>query len=252
MKLNKIALAALALAAAGTASAANLVVNGDFEQNMGPGMIDNATVLQGWDNGAPLDGSNRIRAFNFVVNAFADSAGFSSELGNITIWGPANGVNNGFTGSNNGGYFVGGDGGYAWGWLTQEIQGLTIGQQYSLSFEWAQAQFTDARGAHESGWQVQFGGDTVTTGLQPNADQGFGGWRYESYNFTATSTSQTLGFLAIGTIGYPPFSLLDDVRLEAVNSPPPPAAVPEPASLALVTAGLFGVAAVRRRRQKRG
>lgn len=71
-------------------------------------------------------------------------------------------------------------------------------------------------------------------------------WTSNRYNFlftpdTATSTSAVLSFPATGTpTGNPPFSLLDNVQLNAV---------PEPDSLAFMFAGL-GLPAVSWRRRR--
>jgi hypothetical protein len=61
---------------------------------------------------------------------------------------------------------------------------------------------------------------------------GFTGWRYTTLIFTATSTSEVLSFLAVGTpSGEPPFSLLDGVSM----------VVPEPGSLTLMLGSMIGL-----------
>jgi hypothetical protein len=189
-------------------------------------------------------------AFNFIVDASADSFGFPSVNSpgagtNIFLWGPGHGVNNGFTGSGNGGYFLGGDAGYATGAVSQTISGLTAGKQYAISFEWAQSQFTDQNGATTTGWDVSFGSETLSTGAAPLPGQGFSGWKNFAGTFTASTASQTLSFLAIGgPYGLPPFVLLDGVKLIEVTT------VPEPGTLALMGAG-FGLVGVMVKRRQR-
>jgi hypothetical protein len=68
---------------------------------------------------------------------------------------------------------------------------------------------------------------------------GFTGWMQNGFTFTATSTQETLSFLAIGTPnGQPPFSALADVSLQ----------VPEPGSLTLLLAATGLGFMLRRRR----
>jgi hypothetical protein len=63
--------------------------------------------------------------------------------------------------------------------------------------------------------------------------------------FTASSTSQILSFLAVGTpTGLPPVSLLDGVSL--VDSTVP--AVPEPSSWAMLLAGVGAMGFMLRKR----
>ncbi len=269
-----IAATACALVAAFGSSAAvaapptNLVTNGDFEAT-GVGQIGSVVTGTGWTN--PIvwssEAGRNVTAFNFIVDESADdnrngfNGGFASEntplLGtNIFVWGPDNGVYNGFTSSQNGGKFLGGDGGYASGALSQTISGLTVGQQYTLKFEWAGAQFTGETGNFWVGWDVQFApagvqGSTFSVGgAQAGTvpSQGFLDWTTATTTFTASATTQVLSFLATGPSGLPPFSLLDGVSLTPVNPP-----VPEPATMALMLAGigLLTVMSKRRSRQDR-
>ena len=72
--------------------------------------------------------------------------------------------------------------------------------------------------------------------------EGFSGWMQETMTFTATSTSETLSSLAIGTpSGQPPFALLDGVTLSDV---------PEPASWGLMVSGLVGLIGYMRWRRR--
>ena len=241
----------LLLAASGSlAWSANLVSNGDFETNGGLGQISGGiSSAAGWTSGTPTDATY---AFNFIVNGNADSLGFpsvnSASMGtNIYVWGPntpagkGGPVSNGFTSSPNGGYFMGMDGGYATAAVSQTINGLTPGDEYNLSFEYAFSQFTDQVGATTQSIQVDFGSQQTSTPSYNLPGKGFSGWQTYSYKFTAGSASQTLSFLAIGPYGLPPFALLDNVVLEPTTNPPPPPAVPEPASLSLAALGACAV-----------
>ncbi len=248
------------------AQAANLVLNGSFENNGGLGEIDGSiSFATSWTIGATVDGAPN--PFDFIVDSTADSVGFGSEFSppNILLWGPntpvglssptnsspsqhATGpVANGFTGSPDGGDFLGVDAAYADAPISQLINGLTIGDQYTLSFYFAGAQFTDALGANTEGWQVTLGGDTVTTPILNNTSQGFTGWQTYSHDFTATGTSQTLTFLAQGgPSGLPPFALLDGVSLTDTTS-----STPEPGSVLLTIGGILGLAGFGRLRKSR-
>ena len=92
---------------------------------------------------------------------------------------------------------------------------------------------------------MTLGSQTFTTGTVSVPAKGFSGWMEQTFNYTATSTSETLSFLAIGTPnGQPPFALLGGVDLTVV---------PEFSNWA-VLAGLGGICTVvevvRRRRRR--
>ncbi len=254
MSIKHTSLVAAILVTMATATSAyastNLVTNGGFEINGGNGQLGGGvSYATGWTSGTPTDAAI---AFNFILDSNAAKIGFPSVNSpaagtNIFVWGPdghAGGSANGFTGSPDGGYFLGGDGAYATAAISQTISGLTAGTDYTLSFDWAQSQFNDAVGGTTSGWNVTFGSETGTTGTPSLASQGFSGWTNFTQIFTATSDSQVLSFLAVGTpSGLPPFALLDGVRLEVPFAP-----VPVPAALPLMASGLIGLFGLRRRK----
>jgi hypothetical protein len=95
-------------------------------------------------------------------------------------------------------------------------------------------------GATTEQWRVTLGGEAETSSLMHNASQGVVPWSQQTLDFIATSTSEVLTFLALGTPGgEPPVSLLADVSMTDI---------PEPASFALVGGGVLALLAARRRR----
>jgi hypothetical protein len=255
---------------AGSARAQNLVVDGNFTPTGGNGGVGELgispsspsyTAAYPWYVGPTVDGNPD--PFAFIINSQADSQGFPSAFSppHITIWGPGSGsvwgpsggtqgaysVQNGWNGLPNGySYALGVDGDYADAPVSQDIKGLTVGTTYTLSFQWSAAQLTGFTGGAYDWWNVTFGSTTVPTPMVHNDSQGFTGWMDFSTTFTATSTMQTLTFLAKSTgIGEPPFLMLDGVSLTAQT-----AAVPEPGSLLMLgmsTVGLLGAGWYRRR-----
>lgn len=129
------------------------------------------------------------------------------------------------------------------GAVQQLITGLKVGATYTLSFDWAAAQYKSRVGKTTEKLQVDFGGDTFTTAILPNLSKSATDWFTVTHTFKATSTSELLSFLSIGTpLGLPPVALLDGVSL-TTN-------VPEPASWTLMIVGFFGLGGMLRNRRK--
>lgn len=225
----------LALAAA-PAHATNLVVNGGFETlTSGPGQLGYNTEATGWTTSG----------YNFVfAPGTADVGGSTGSYGAMSLWGSNNGgVNTIPASSPDGGNFLGADGAYEVGAITQTISGLVAGQQYAVSFWWAGAQQNGYNGVTTEQWQVSLGSETHATAVYTDASHGFSGWMQQSFTYTATASSEVLSFLAAGTpSGEPPFSLLDGVSLNV--------AVPEPASLSLLAVGIAALGGLHRYRRR--
>lgn len=207
------------------ADPADLVTNGSFELNGGLGQI-NGTISYATDWTRTVLNNPDSEGFAFIMNNTADSVGapsiYTAGSGqNVKIWGPGNGVNNGFTGSPDGGYFMVLDGDYGKSSLSQTISGLTLGQQYELSFQWAIGQLEGTFGDYWAQVDVSFGSESMSTGLTPVASQGFRAWETLTHTFTATSNSQTLTFTPSGPSGLPPVVMLDGISLNAVPVPEP-------------------------------
>ena len=247
-------LGVLMLASGSVLAQTNLIVNGDFELTTGhpSGQWDSRypyVNVTGWVS----NGFNFLFAPGTADNIGATSVEFG---GTLSLHGPGNGTNNGLSNSPTGGNFVGADGAFEQGAITQTVNGLTVGHTYQLAFDWAGAQQFGFTGGTTEQWQVSLGGDTQLTSVLFNASHGFTGWQHQTFDFTATNSSELLSFLAIGTPnGVPPFSLLDGVSLydTAPPTPPtPPTDTPEPGAvtLAAVAAG-FGATVLRRRKVRK-
>ncbi len=240
---------ALTLGAAVPARAG--LVNGSFEQFTGgynglPSELSNSstggyTALTGWTVGSGTYGF-------LMAPGTLDTTGSHSPTYNNTfsLWGSKNGglVTLPAT-SPDGGNFLALDAaaGYRGAGISQTLTGLTVGNKYAVTFNWASGQQYGYTGATTESMQVSFGANQVqSTSTVSNLDKGFTPWRQQTFVFTADGTSDVLNFLAVGTpSGLPPIVLLDGVGF---------AAVPEPGSLALVGIGLLVTATVHRCRKR--
>ncbi len=237
------AIIGLAMLLTGTAAkATNLITNGSFEQLTGGiGQIgyNGSSLLTGWTNNT----ANGNLGYNFVYSSgSADTTGANGVSGNVKLWGPGDGSNNGLPATSpDGGNYIAADGAYEVAPISQTINGLVSGQQYALSFWYAGAQQYNFNGITTEQWLVSLGGQQLSTAVLTDQSNGFTGWQYTTLTFTATSSSELLSFLAAGTPnGEPPFTLLDGVSLNAV---------PEPGSGSLLLSGVIAVGLFVRRRQ---
>ena len=246
----------------------NYVLNGNFEL-VGGGLNSsfsleapntNKNDLTDWTlgNTSPLT-ANQILNCVVMGGTNTNMCGTVAFGGGFSFW-----VNPGESPSPDGGnyYMADGDssatdgtGGFAVP-LYQTVNGLTIGDNYALSFEQAAAQQTGAghTGATTEQWKVEFcttlpavactGNNVQTSTLMNNASQSDIPWQTQTMNFTATAASEVLEFTSLGTPnGVPPFVLLDGVNLQQV--------APEPTAFALIGLGLLAIPIANRLRRKK-
>jgi hypothetical protein len=218
--LSAVALASLLAPCLIQSAHANLALNGGFESTTGgaSGQLGyNGFNATSWSVPAPSG------SYTFLYESGkADGPGSSGQYGSVQLWGPDNGSNNGLTASSPaGGNFIAQDSAFQQGAIKQTISGLTVGAQYSVSFYYAAAQQYGFNGATFGHWDVSFGTETHSTSTLNIPNHGFSGWLSQTFNYTATSTSQVLSFFADGgPVGVPPFMLLDGVTV-----------VPEPSTM---------------------
>lgn len=236
------------------------VVNGGFEQTTYNGYsaqvdhvftYNNTTYSQhvaGWTNNT-YDGKNP--GYNFVMSGTSTTNsngayGYAyGDSGIVSLWGVENGKSNGIGPSPAGGNFLAMDGVYEPSTISQVLTGLTVGLNTQVSFWYAGAEQSNRTGVNSEGFTVTLGNQSQTTAMLQNDSQGFTGWQYATLNFTATSATETLSFLAQGTpSGEPPFSLLDGVTVTQTT----PAVTPEPSSILLLGTGVLSAAGFVRRR----
>lgn len=210
------------------AHATQYITNGSFEATSltakGSFATNGTSNVTGWSGGSGL--------------TFLDFPGTADNGTYLSVYGPFP------TTSPDGGNFVEADGAPSYrGVITQTINGLTPGQNYTLTFDQAAGQQSGATGPTTEQWQVSFGGAMQLSSLFSLAQGGVGPWQQQTMVFQASTASQVLSFLALGTPnGAPPISFLDGVSLTET--------VPEPVTLSLLGVGLAGTLAFQHRTKR--
>ena len=103
---------------------------------------------------------------------------------------------------------------------------MTVGQTYTVSFYQAAGQQYGDSGATTEQWQVSLGSDTQISAVMNTPSEGVFLWEPQTLTYTASSTSELLSFLAVGSGGVPPIVFLDGVDMES--------SVPEPSACLLI------------------
>jgi hypothetical protein len=235
------------LSAFGSAANAtpNLVQNGQFLQTTRSspgGFVCNVgttctSAITSWSSACSTSGS--CGTGNTVVSLLFPGTNGSAFNGGNGLWGT-------IANSPDGGNILASDGDPAYrAPIFQTITGLTAGHTYALRFDQAAAQQNGTSGVTTERWQVTFGGNTQLSPLVTNPSHGFQPWTQQVLNFTASTASGVLNFLALGTpAGEPPVVLLSAVSLTDTS-------VPEPGTLLLFGSGLVALTVARRRTKRR-
>lgn len=223
MKLTKILVILLAFVFSVSSAQANLLYNGSLTISGGNGDLAAGNtvsqLLPDWT--AAITGSTGVGYICYDQAATPTGYCGNTLQGSITA-------------SPDGGTFlvVDGDSQYN-GEISQTVSGLTVGDEYLLTFYQASSQGSTNTNnvATTEQWKVTFGSTTQDSQLMSTPLDGSTPWTQQTMTFVADSTSDTLTFQAIGgPMGAPPAVLLDGISLTQQT--------PEPASASLLVGGL--------------
>jgi hypothetical protein len=196
---------------------ANLVTNGNFNLYGGSAPKNDFVYVQPTDwTGSGL--------YDFGVEVDAPGTADNVSDPGIPVYGPFSA--HGPSGNNN---FIEADGDPSYSFsFNQTISGLTVGQNYTVSFNQAAGQQSgNLVGPTTEQWEVSLGSSTQFSSLMSTPQGGIFPWEAQTLSFTASGTSEALSFLAVGTpSGAPPMVFLDGVDMEPT--------VPEPSALMLL------------------
>jgi hypothetical protein len=232
--------------------------------------------------------SNQNSPFLFVVDPTTlDTTGFYDSWDSSTpqLWGSANGGTGVITAPPNGAgpnaLLMDADYNISPIYQAIPLADLTVGDEYTISFEWAAGQWQGRYGDTTEGLEIGLGGHVqqveainTKTGKNElsNPSLNFSGWMSYTGTFVYNGDDTTIGYaydeggqtftaqpnwltlIAEGSpSGYPPTVLISGISLvqAAPGTPitPNPGALPEPASWALMIVGIGGLGALVRRRR---
>ena len=163
-----------------------LIVNGSFEQGSIGSGYQLSTGITGWT----ATGTNNGQAIPFELQA-GNIAGLAPADGNVKVELDSDPNGSGATNAT----------------IAQTVDGLTIGQSYTLTFQYSER---PEGGDNTSGLSVRIDGQEK---LAIDAATATSGWQTYTVSFVATATSQTISFTGTGpadTYG----ALIDNVSLK--------------------------------------
>ncbi len=165
-----------------------------------------------------MDRGNLNGALNGAPNEAPGNYNTAAGYGNTYMWGSNNGGSVTLPATDpGGGNFIAMDGAFETGAVSQVITGLTAGKVYVLLFYWAGAQQQSYGSNTTESLTVSLGASSQSTSTVHLTGSSFSGWMHDAMAFTATGSTETLSFLAVGTPnGEPPFTLVGDINLTLV------------------------------------
>lgn len=221
--------------AGASGASANLMVNGSFENGAGgqqplAGTAGGTSLKPNSASATLVTGWTALEQ-NYLTYQQAPYDVAWLTNGNFGLGAQQGGNFLDLTGYTDGPFYAG---------VQQIVTGLTAGTSYAMTFYIGQSVSNGIYSGPVSLYVTST--DAVALSYRSAADTL---WTQATFTFTAGGSSETIAFF--GASGKQ-FIGLDNVDLEAVESSPGPAAVPEPATLGLIGLGIAGVAVARRRK----